>query len=384
MGNPEPIPAAFDQNWGQFHQWKRWHLRGIQLSEMSNVDLPRSLRGLATSILTGAAAIATVVGAILAALAQFGYLGTPKPAPPTVIFITPVALASPTAAAIARAPSEEATHASKAQSKAASVHPHRVPPTELASIPPENPLAVPNPIERPSLMQPVAKPNRLSSLSGAWRDYGIGACHAVIQTGHELDITHYDPVTGEVMGRAIGTVDGIYVHIQFGKSSNTADLHLTGDGRHMIGIFYKIDGPHHGQWSYLGPKCPAPSEQASLAVASPVPSEPVEASSASPDNLSGAWRDGKIGACHLVRQIGNHLDITNYSPTTNQVIGHASGSIDGGHVQLAFRNGTADLHLTADRRTLLGTFVRPGGTGHGQWSYLGPGCPGVPSPAAAD
>lgn len=68
----------------------------------------------------------------------------------------------------ALAPLKEATEASMAQSKAALIHNHRVPPpTELASISSENPLVVPNLIERQSVVTPAPKPNRLRFLSGA-------------------------------------------------------------------------------------------------------------------------------------------------------------------------------------------------------------------------
>ena len=205
-----------------------------------------------------------------------------------------------------------------------------------------------------------------------------------MQTGNNLEIAHYDPVTGELMARGTGTVDGIRVHIGFGNSPNYADVHLTPDGRNMLGIFYKIDGPHHGQWSYIGPKCPPPSEQASGPAATPIPGEPTAPKTSipadHPNALAGAWRDGGAGGCHLIVQNGNNLNVTNYDPKTNLVVGYAFGSVDAGHIQLVFRNSaTADLHLT-----LLGTFLRRDGLVHGQWSYVGPSCPDATPSSATD
>jgi hypothetical protein len=144
------------------------------------VESPRTVRNVVAGILTGAAAVATVIGAILAVLNQFGYLGNRQSAPlPTVIVITPVAAQSPAQLAFKQSGPQTAAPGATPAPHAIQHKPRKHPAsTELAAIPAETP-----PLELPQETAAAGpNPNRLTTLTCAWRDSGIGACHQVVQT----------------------------------------------------------------------------------------------------------------------------------------------------------------------------------------------------------
>jgi hypothetical protein len=130
-------------------------------------DSSRSFRNVVTGILTGAAAVATVIGAILSLLNQFGHPGNRQStSPPTVILITPATAPSP--AQIALAPVQSAPQTAI---PAITLVPHAIQhkprkhpaSTELAAIPAETP-----PLELPEETTAAGSPpNRLTTLTGA-------------------------------------------------------------------------------------------------------------------------------------------------------------------------------------------------------------------------
>jgi hypothetical protein len=96
-------------------------------------------------------------------------------------------------------------------------------------------------------------------------------------------------------------------------------------------------------------------------------------------SIGGAWRDGGIGACHLISQKGNKFEVWNYDPATGELMGQGEGSIDGNHVQIDFTNGrrpvTMDLHIAPSGDVMFGRIIRFDGTHRAMWNYLGAICP---------
>jgi len=95
--------------------------------------------------------------------------------------------------------------------------------------------------------------------------------------------------------------------------------------------------------------------------------------------IAGAWRDRRIGACHLIAQTGSKLKVTNYDPATGEVMGRGEGTIDGDHVEIDYpharRPVTLDFHISPNGQILFGKIVRLDGTNRAMWKYLGPTCP---------
>src|SRR5579885_12665 len=251
--------------------------------------------GRATAFLSGLAAVATVVAAVVGILAQFGLIGghdtpkasqavvtpaaqlSPAASPPAASAPSMAASAKPSPAQVAEASHPHRTHKPKtatAASIAASTEPHaattpaaaqpaasNVTNSSAANAPTAS--AMPTPGAQPSAASStlaMAEPAQPPSLTGAWRDMGIGACHLINQTGGTFDVTNYDPATGEVMSQGRGSITGNHVEIDFAARRHpvTADLHVSPDGRSMFGKIFRIDGPHRTLWKYIGPNCPTP------------------------------------------------------------------------------------------------------------------------------
>ncbi len=109
----------------------------------------------------------------------------------------------------------------------------------------------------------------------------------------------------------------------------------------------------------------APSASASLAMIEP----PAH-------GLSGAWVDESIGACHLINESGGSFSVTNYDPSTGEVMSYGDGTIDGNHVSIIFRGHRvmADFHISQSHNTLYGKITRPTGIFRSLWRYVGPAC----------
>ncbi|MGO9603759.1 MAG: hypothetical protein ACLQAT_10250 [Candidatus Binataceae bacterium] len=233
---------------------------------------PKSTGG----FLSGIAAAATAVAAIVAVLSQFGLLGNHDTVKQVVVMITPGT--QPSAAANQVVAAAQAAKPSTAR-LADVPRPHRKPkktePAEMAAITPGSPVQPPavapvsSAAEAPaSSPQIPAASNTLAmiepaqppSLAGAWRDMGIGACHLINQSGAKFEVTNYDPSTGEVMSQGQGTINGNHVEIEVtsARHPTSLDFHVSPDGREMYGKVFRVDGPHRVDWNYIGPACARP------------------------------------------------------------------------------------------------------------------------------
>jgi hypothetical protein len=142
-------------------------------------------------LLGGAAALATVIAAVVGMLSQFGYIGSHE------------------------------------GGRAAEV-------SESAS-------------------EPIASEPKLTSLTGAWRDAGLGGCHLITQSGSKLEVTNYFPGSDTVMSHGEGSVDG--GHIQLQLQTMHGDYHVSPDGRVLNGTMYRSHGPGPSRWNYVGSSC---------------------------------------------------------------------------------------------------------------------------------
>jgi hypothetical protein len=248
----------------------------------------KDVGGGASGILSGVAAVATVVAAIIGILSQFGLIeshDTPKtaavntiPRPPLVTKASEAPVVAPVAAAPSAKPSPVA--------RAGAPHPHerrsraKPQPADVAAsarpAPPPAQIALAEPtashlgaedrsfshLETPGAANtPAAIDNNPSeSIAGAWRDQGMGACHLISQTGSKFQVTNYDPVTGEVISQGEGTVDGNHVAIDYPNARRpvTVDLHIAPNGQWLLGKVTRFDGTRRTMWRYLGPACPKP------------------------------------------------------------------------------------------------------------------------------
>ena len=142
------------------------------------------------ALLGGAAAIATVIAAVVGVLNQFGYIGNHETSRP-------------------------------------------------AEISESEPGSAPLP--------------KLTSLTGAWRDAGLGGCHLITQTGSKLEITNYFPGTDSVMSHGDGTVEGTHILLQL--RTMHGDYQVSPDGRILNGTMYRSYGPNPSVWKYIGTSC---------------------------------------------------------------------------------------------------------------------------------
>ena len=94
---------------------------------------------------------------------------------------------------------------------------------------------------------------KLTSLTGAWRDAGLGGCHLITQTGSKLEITNYFPGTDSVMSHGDGTVEGTHILLQL--RTMHGDYQVSPDGRILNGTMYRSYGPNPSVWKYIGTSC---------------------------------------------------------------------------------------------------------------------------------
>ena len=144
------------------------------------------------AMLGGAAAVATVIAAVVGVLNQFGYIGNHEAGRPAEIY----------------APAPEAA---------------------LAPLP------------------------KLTSLTGAWRDAGLGGCHLITQTGSKLEVTNYFPGSDAVMSHGEGTVEGSHILLQL--RTMHGDYQVSPDGRILNGTMFRSYGPNPSVWKYIGTSC---------------------------------------------------------------------------------------------------------------------------------
>ena len=143
-------------------------------------------------LLGGAAAVATVIAAVVGVLNQLGYIGNHEASRPAEI---------------------------------------------RASVPEAGSAPLP----------------KLTSLTGAWRDAGLGGCHLITQTGSKLEVTNYFPGSDAVMSHGEGTVEGSHILLQL--RTMHGDYQGSPDGRILNGTMFRSYGPNPSVWKYIGTSC---------------------------------------------------------------------------------------------------------------------------------
>ncbi len=171
-----------------------------------------------SSLLGGAAALATVITAIVGTLNQLGYIGN-----------------------------HETTRAAEVSAPAPLPDAPPFPPPPGAVVSEEARSATGSSASSSTLA--MVKP---ASLTGAWRD-AIGGCHLIIQTGSKLAVTNYFPDTDSVMSHGDGTVDGSQVQLRL--RTMHGDFQVSPDGRMLNGTMYRSFGPNPSSWKYIGTSC---------------------------------------------------------------------------------------------------------------------------------
>jgi len=159
-------------------------------------------------LLGSAAAVATVVAAIVGILNQLGYIGN-RDSPRTAEVSAP--------AFAPGVPASDEVHSAGSPAS----------PTTLA------------------LMKP-------GTLNGAWRD-AMGGCHLITQTGSKLDVTNYFPDSDAVMSHGDGTVDGAQIELRL--MTMHGNFEVSPDGKVLSGTMFRAFAPHHSVWEYVGPSC---------------------------------------------------------------------------------------------------------------------------------
>lgn len=89
-------------------------------------------------------------------------------------------------------------------------------------------------------------------LTGAWRD-AVGGCHFINQVGSKLEVTNYFPESDDVMSHGGGSVDG--TRIQLRLRTMHGDFKISPDGRILSGTMVRSSGPGRSVWKYVGPSC---------------------------------------------------------------------------------------------------------------------------------
>jgi len=110
---------------------------------------------------------------------------------------------------------------------------------------------------------PVPGAVRRFDVSGAWKDSGPGACHAIKQIGDELLITNYKPSSAKPWTIGRGTIRGRIIHFRFNElnpGSPEAEFLLSNDGRELSGTIRQHqqdqeDREFPALWHYAGPHC---------------------------------------------------------------------------------------------------------------------------------
>ena len=170
-------------------------------------------------LLGAAAALATVVAAIVGTLNQLGYIGNHE-----ATRATEISAPAPPSEEPAFAPGSAVSN--EARSGAGS--PGST--SQLASI----------------------KPGKHPTLTGAWRDM-VGGCHLITQNGSKLEVTNYFPGSDAVMSHGEGTVEGTHILLQL--RTMHGDYQVSPDGRILNGTMYRSYGPNPSVWKYIGTSC---------------------------------------------------------------------------------------------------------------------------------
>jgi len=98
-------------------------------------------------------------------------------------------------------------------------------------------------------------------------------------------------------------------------------------------------------------------------------------------NVNGAWKDSGPGNCHVIKQMGDELLITNYKPSSDKPWTIGRGTIRGRIVQFRFNalnpaSPEAEFLLSGDGHELSGTIRQPqlNREAPALWHYVGERC----------
>ncbi|MFZ0658258.1 MAG: hypothetical protein WAM05_06035 [Candidatus Binataceae bacterium] len=180
-------------------------------------DPGKGNHGMSGGLLAGAAALATVLAALVGILNQFGVIGNHE--------------ARRNAEVSAPAPIVE--------------EPGSVP---GSPVPDEGHSGTGSSVSSLAL----TKRGNPRILTGAWRD-AVGGCHFINQVGSKLEVTNYFPETDDVMSHGGGSVDG--PRIQLRLRTMHGEFKMSSDGTILSGTMFRSSGPGRSVWKYIGPSC---------------------------------------------------------------------------------------------------------------------------------
>jgi hypothetical protein len=182
-------------------------------------DPGKGSRGMSGGLLGGAAALATVVAALVGTLNQLGYIGNHEANRLAEVSAPAPVAEEPASAPEAAIPDEARSGAGLPASS-----------STLASI----------------------RPGKLRTLTGAWRD-AVGGCHFITQIGSKLEVTNYFPDSDAVMSHGGGSING--TQIQLSLRTMHGDFQISPDGRVLSGTMFRLSGPGRSVWKYIGASC---------------------------------------------------------------------------------------------------------------------------------
>lgn len=185
-------------------------------------DNAKGGRGISGGLIGGATALATAIAAIVGMLNQLGYIGNHATSKPAAVVASAPLNSEP-----AIAPGSSISDEARSDAGAA-----------------------------PSSALAMTEPGKLSSLTGAWRDAGMGACHLITQHGSDLEITNYFPDSNEVMSHGDGTVTGSQV--EFRLRTMHGHFRISPDGKVLQGTMLRATGTRRSMWQYIGTSCRKP------------------------------------------------------------------------------------------------------------------------------
>jgi hypothetical protein len=182
-------------------------------------DPGKGNHGMSGGLLAGAAALATVVAALVGILNQFGVIGNHETNRNAEVS-APAPLAEEPASGPGSAVPDEA-HSGTGSSASSST-------------------------------LTLTKRGNPRILTGAWRD-AVGGCHFINQVGSKLEVTNYFPETDDVMSHGGGSVDG--TRIQLRLRTMHGEFKMSPDGTILSGTMVRSSGPGRSVWKYVGPSC---------------------------------------------------------------------------------------------------------------------------------
>lgn len=174
---------------------------------------------MSSGLLAGAAALATVLAALVGILNQFGIIGNHEAGRNAEVSAPAPLVEEPASVSGSAVPDEGHIGAESSASS--------------------SPLA-------------LTKRGNPQVLTGAWRD-AVGGCHFINQVGSKLEVTNYFPETDDVMSHGGGSIDG--TRIQLRLRTMHGEFKMSPDGTILSGTMFRSSGPGRSVWKYIGPSC---------------------------------------------------------------------------------------------------------------------------------